>query len=538
MPQADDQFAQALSLARNGRFADALAMLEQHLTRRPGDRRALTARANLHMELGDPAAALASCEQALALDPTDPATWVTRGNAEHRLARHEPAVASYDRALALDPGLAIAHANRARALIDLDRPEAALASADAALALRADYFNAWMHRGVGLLALGRYDEALASFQSCVGLQPNSHEALDNLGVALTAVGRHAEAIAALDLSIQREPARSVARYHRAHARLLVRDFAGGWRDHEARWDVAAFVDRSAGFVTPALRARLSADITAGAMAGARVPLVSEQGVGDQVMFSSILPDLIAQAGAITCVCDRRLIGLMANSFPAVAFRDIRDTGPVDPDAFDRVIAMGSLGGLYRNRLGDFPGTPYVRPREAVVEGWARRLGPRSGALRVGLSWRGGTRTTRMDQRSLPLAALAPLLGLPDCEFVSLQYGDAQAEVAAANAQLNSNIRIFPAEEIDDFEELAGLVLNLDVVASVQTTIVHLAGALGTECLTLVPHRPEWRYTAEGSTMPWYGSVRLFRQPGSGSWDPVIGQVAEALSHRLGRSARS
>ena len=162
----------------------------------------------------------------------------------------------------------------------------------------------------------------------------------------------------------------------------------------------------------------------------------------------------------------------------------------------------------------------------------RRLGPPPRGLRIGLSWKGGTPRTGAERRSLTLDSFAPLLALPGCAFVSLPYGEVEAEVAAANARLGSAIRAFPAAGIDDFEDLAALVQELDVVVSVQTALVHLCGAIGQECLTLVPRNPEWRYTLTGSTMPWYGSVRIFRQPDAGTWEPVVQQVADLLRGRL------
>ncbi len=129
---------------------------------------------------------------------------------------------------------------------------------------------------------------------------------------------------------------------------------------------------------------------------------------------------------------------------------------------------------------------------------------------------------------MDLADLRPILDLAECEFVCLQYGDARAEVAALNERLSRPIRLFPPAEIADFDDLAGLVRNLDAVVSVQNTTVHLAGALGTPCLAMIPHVAEWRYGAVGPTMPWYESVELFRQGANRNWDPVIGDIAERL----------
>jgi hypothetical protein len=230
------------------------------------------------------------------------------------------------------------------------------------------------------------------------------------------------------------------------------------------------------------------------------------------------------AASVVCVCDRRLAGLLSHSFPQVSFFDARDPIPAGL-LFDTVAASGDLGHAFRRRLEDFPGEPYVRPRAEVIDAWAGRLGPKTQGLRIGLSWRGGTKTTNMSGRSIPLEQLSRLLAAPGCEFISLQYGDHAAEIAAAR----TGMRVFPADDIDDFEALAGLIANLDLVISVQTAVVHLAGALGKACYAMVPERPEWRYGAAGETLPWYRSVRIFRQDGTEAWAPVIERVAQAVA---------
>ena len=130
---------------------------------------------------------------------------------------------------------------------------------------------------------------------------------------------------------------------------------------------------------------------------------------------------------------------------------------------------------------------------------------------------------------MALNDLGPLITLEGTEFFSLQYGEAAAQAAAANASLLSPIRTFPPQDIDDFEQLAALVLALDLVVSVQTALIHLCGAIGAPCLVMVPFMAEWRYGARGETMPWYGSVRLYRQKAPDAWGPVIEAVTDAAA---------
>ena len=320
-------------------------------------------------------------------------------------------------------------------------------------------------------------------------------------------------------------------FDRALLRLTLGDFAGGWDDYEARLRKPGFLTASGGPLTPGLVAQLERNLRPEDLRGKRVLVVSEQGIGDVVMFASLFPDILAAGAEVTCVCDPRLVRLFSASFPTIRFLDPA-TGELRRADIDKVVDFGELARLFRPRREAFPARPYLEPRAAVGSRWAEALGPRPPGLRIGLSWRGGT--TAVARRSVRLDQLAPVLALPGCEFVALQYGDVEAEVAAASARLGRPIRVFPKAEIDDFEDLAGLIAALDVVVSVQNSVVHLAGAIGQDCLALLPYNPEWRYMDRSRAMPWYGSVDLYRQAAPGDWAPVVGAVTEALTSRLNR----
>lgn len=440
--------------------------------------------------------------------------------------RAAEAEATYRQALQLAPRDPVVVWNLGVLLTDRERHPEALALADGVLTVQPDHARAQMVRGNPLTGLALYAEAAACYRAATASDPTAYEALTKLGVTHAALGHPDAALEALGRAVALRPDEPIAYFRRAIVRLGQRDFAGGWPDYEARWRVPAFVAQSAGVVPPALVPRLTLNPAIEAVAGRRVLVLGEQGIGDQVMFASMIPDLTADAARVTCICDSRLTRLFQASFPAIETMAARDAR-VEPDAIDTVLAMGSLGPLYRRDVDVFPGAPYLRPRPEVRARWAERLGPRPRGLRVGLSWRGGTASTRAGERSLTLDQLRPLLGMPDCEFVSLQYGDAQAELAG------TAIRAFAPEALNDFEDLAALVSELDVVVSVQTALVHLAGALGQPCLTLVPYNAEWRYTADGPSMPWYRSVRILRQTHPGAWDPVIAEAADWLRQRLG-----
>jgi tetratricopeptide (TPR) repeat protein len=474
--------------------------------------------------------ALQALDEVLRRDARHLPALVSRGSALLALGRLDEAEANWRAALARFPGQEVVLWNLGMLLIERERHAEALALADEALAAAPTHGRALLLRGDALSGLARFEEAVATFQRIPRTGEAAADALTKEALAQAALQRYDAARELLDQAVALRPDDRFAMFRRAIVRLATRDF-GGWDDYEARWRLPFFQARSGGVVTRELVPRLTLAPKLGDLTGQRVLLLGEQGIGDQVMFASMISDLLGVAKAVTCVCDERLVDLFTASFPGVSF-----AGPnkarVALNSIDRFVAMGSLGGQFRPTEAAFPGTPYLAPRAEARDRWAERLGPRSRPLRIGISWRGGLPTTRRSTRSLDWAQLEPILQLPDCEFVSLQYGDVAAELAAAPVP----IRAFAPAEIDDFEELAALTAELDAVVSVQTALVHLCGAIGQDCVTLVPHNPEWRYTAAGSTMPWYQSVRIFRQAEPGSWAPVVAQAADALRARLGASS--
>jgi tetratricopeptide (TPR) repeat protein len=473
-----------------------------------------------------PAEALAMLDTLLKTAPGHLPSRVSRGSALLALDRHDEAEANWRDALKAHQHHEVLVWNLGSLLMERDRPDDAMALADTVLQHRPTQARALLLRADVLARRGRFEEALETYRLIPRADGIAAELLTKQALALAALQRHDEALALLDEAIALRPDDRVAPLRRAIVRLGRRDF-GGWADYEARWRMPGFVESSGPPMTHQIAAQLMLGPTREQLAGQRVLLLGEQGIGDQVMFASLVPELKDAAASVTCVCDPRLVSLFTASFPGIGFARPRDAR-ISASEIDKIVAMGSLGGTFRPTEAAFPGVPYLAPRAEVRARWAKRLGPRSRPLRVGLSWRGGAPTTRRSLRSLGWAELAPILDLPDCEFVSLQYGDVNAELATAPVP----IRVFPASEIEDFEELAGLVAELDIVVSVQTALVHLCGAIGQTCLTLIPHNPEWRYGASGSTMPWYRSVRLFRQANPGEWGPVVAQAADALRARL------
>jgi len=264
-----------------------------------------------------------------------------------------------------------------------------------------------------------------------------------------------------------------------------------------------------------------------ALEGRTILVHAEQGVGDEIMFASCLPDLIDRANRVIIECSDRLERLFRRSFPQAIVHGGRKEDPADWVArFAPIhcqVPIGSLPRWFRpDRAGFDRAGGYLRADPEAARDFRGRMGAGHKPV-IGLSWRGGTPKTRAHLRSIPLELLAPLLE-QGAVFVSLQHGVEASE-------LRGPAGIIRAVEgaTDDLDRLAAIISVLDLVVSVDNTNVHLAGALGRPVWALLAASPEWRYGLSGESMPWYPSAKLFRQGDDRSWEPVIRKVMVAFA---------
>ena len=414
------------------------------------------------------------------------------GLVARRRRDYDRAVAYFEKTLELSPDHAYAHSNLGYTLCnDLGEHERGAAHIEAALRLRpqdpdirCNYSMVLVHRGLLDAALALCDELLAT-------QPDLHE----------------------------------ARLNRALAALKLGRFAEGWPDYEAR-KRAHGNTVSGDFGFPEWRGE--------PLAGKSILVYGEQGLGDQIMFASCLPDLLQRAGRCAVECPPQLEKLFRRSFPeaTVGAGDPtrRDSGWIRRlGAMDYQVAIGSLPLHFRSDRSRFPPhAGYLHADSQRRAYWRQRLDALGAGHKIGISWRGGAASTRGGLRSIALEEWLPLLSLPACHFVSLQYGDNDGESGAFAHEHGVHIHHW-RHAIDDYDETAALVSALDLVISVQTAIAHLSGALGKLAWVLVPTVAEWRYLQSGDAMPWYPAVRLLRQGQSGNWQPVIERAGSDLA---------
>lgn len=410
------------------------------------------------------------------------------------------------------------------------QPDEAVASYRRALEWDGDHVAALVNLGSCLRDQGRPEEALVVLEHAQRLAPHHVDAMFNKALALIDTAESEPAFELLERTLELDPDFAEAHTHLGFLLLRRGDFAAGWREYAWRVRTPDWSDQ----------ARYPYREWQGEpLSGKSILVRAEQGLGDQIMFASCLPQVVSRARRTIIESDPRLAKLFARSFPAAAVYRHRSRG--DPDwlqeqAPDFQVYCGDLPRVLRNRNEDFPRHDgYLEPDPALMAAWRARLAELGPGINIGISWRGGTPRTRQTARSLALDALLPVLSLPGVNFVSLQYGQCSDEIASLRTRHGVRLHEWP-QAIADMDELAALIGSLNLVITVCTTVAHLSGALAQAAWVMVPVVAEWRYLEHGATLPWYPALRLFRQQRRNEWSDVIAAVRVELQQRFSPSS--
>jgi tetratricopeptide (TPR) repeat protein len=515
-PRADVYNNRGVALERLGRLEEAFESFSQAVVCRSDYAAAFFNRGGVLCALGRWSEALADYDQAVALLPDHSATyWNNRGLALGELNRWAEAADSFIKARSLDPAYADAEAALSVAQRRLGQLDAALSSADQALRIQPDHPEALTSRGLALAALGRFEAALESHERALALRPAYLEALNNAGVSLDALDRTDEALARFDAALALDAGFAEAEFNSALALLRVGRWPEGWRRHEARWRRKG----EPGPTYPDATLWLGGD----ALTGQTILLHAEQGLGDTLQFCRYTSAVKALGAHVILEVQPPLKTLLAGLAGADQVIGIGE--PLAP--FDRHTPLLSLP-LAFGRATDRPEPPYLTADPSRVNVWRGRLPPPTGP-RIGLVWAGNAAHGNDHNRSLPVKALAPLFAAArttGAQLISLQKEAATADLAWLE-QMPEILRV--EDQLTDFADTAALISICDLVISVDTSVAHLAGALGRPLWLLLPKPCDWRWMSNREDTPWYPSARLFRQATPGGWAEVLDRAAEALA---------
>lgn len=386
--------------------------------------------------------------------------------------------------------------------------------------LQPEFPNARYNLGVALGDAEQYPEALDHLQHVVTAEPERAEAYNSLGYLFSRQRQSQEAIRHYEQAIALQPQYAQAHFNLGMTLLQIGDYARGLAEYEWRWQTGQF--------TPFQCPHPKWD-------GSPVPdktllLHTEQGAGDAIQFARYLPLVAERCKRLILVCRDDLVPLFA-TIPGIA--QIRGPGQIGVHEFDTHAALLSLPLLFGSTLDTLPSTfPYLdvqalrrRKNASASSSLSLSSSSSSSVFKVGIAW-GGSPTHRNDKhRSCRLQEFLPVLRTPEVEFYSLQKGDRSQELA----ELPADVTVHDLDaRLNDFGDTALIVDQLDLIISVDTSIVHLAGALGKPVWTLLSWVPDWRWLLEGATTPWYPTMRLFRQTQMDDWAGVMQQVAEEL----------
>ena len=558
--RADPRCPQAFHLLglleqQAGHYHESVRLIREALALNPDDVDALNSLADTYLGQGQIPLAGACLERVAELCPQSAEAHHRVGKIQERLGNWEAAAVAYQRALGLQPDSPDLYGSLARLQCKKGAFHEAIASCRHALALDPSRHEIYTQLGNALTDLGRYAPAVEALRHALALKPDSAPAVFGLGYFFERKGDLASAAQSYQTALRLDPSLEAALLHGGIISILqgelelaagcfqrvldlspdsaeARSFLGlihltqghfsvGWKEYEARRGTQQFLRDRRTFVQPPWQGA--------PLAGEKILLYAEQGLGDTLQFVRYVPLVAARGAKVILEVPSRLRRLLAATPGAEA---VIAAGEALPE-FDRQCPLLSLPLAFGTDLSSIPAAvPYIRPDPSEAEAWSRRMPANS--LRVGLAWGGSPLHPYDARRSVPLAQLAPLTRLEGTTFYSLQLGDPAGQIGP----LGTSVRLVDfKDEQKDFADTAAIVANLDLVIAIDTSVAHLAGAMAKPVWVMLNNSADWRWMLQRADSPWYPTARLFRQETPGAWDPVLREVTSALAEWLRANAQ-
>lgn len=447
--------------------------------------------------------------ETLKIDPNHFEAACNLGNAYLELNQIEEALASYDLAISIKPHYAEAYSNRGNALRKIDRLEEALISYDSAIAIEPNFAQAYLNRGVTMQAINRYEEAIDCYDKAISIRADYAEAITNRGTALAALNRIQESIESYDQAIEAKPEYADAYWNKSLALLISGNFEQGWELYEYRWDGNKVAPQKRKFSQPLWLGDVS-------IVGKRILLHAEQGLGDTIQFCRYLKLLKGQAGRVILEVQHPLVTLF-ESFDGID--EVIQRGNPLP-SFDYHCPLLSLPYAFKTTIKNISSqsTPYINADHVKREQWNQKLGKKK-MPRVGIVWRGNINHKNDKNRSINLNIIVNYLP-PGFEYISLQKEINEGERQTMRASSIKNV----GENLIDFADTASICDLMDLIISVDTSVVHLAAALGKKTWLMLPFAPDWRWMLDRSDSPWYPTIKIYRQGADFCYESVLRRI--------------
>jgi tetratricopeptide (TPR) repeat protein len=512
MRSTADKLKSAVALQQNGHLQQAGLLYLEVLEVEPENFDANHLLGVVASQTGDLQAAYDLIEHALAIDPGAALAHFNFGVVLQALKRPEEAVHSYQEAFRLAPSLARALAHLGGALQNMGRFEESIGYCERALEIDPHDFSALNNLGYALISLKRHEEGLLCIESALAVQPDSVVTLFNQGNALQYLNRLDQALASYRRALELDPNNADVNFSEGVCRLLLGDFVRGWPKYQWRWKKEGQTRQSFG------QAQWTGEQ---AIAGKTLLLYAEQGYGDTICFARYARVLKDMGAKVILRVPPALTLLLAGLDGA---DQVSEDGQPLP-AFDYQCSLMDVPGVVGTTLATIPSpAPYLACAPERAAAWAPRLRTHAGP-RVGLVWAGNPKHENDKLRSVSLIDFIGLVS-ERCQFVSLQKNLSPLERIIL--QRHPEVQLY-GDDMNDFADTAALIANLDLVITVDTSVAHLAGAMGKPVWILLPFAPDWRWMLEREYSPWYLSALLFRQPSIGDWRTVLAKVSTRLA---------
>ena len=414
------------------------------------------------------------------------------------------------RAIKFNPKAAHYHYNLGTVYQQENNLSQAIKSYKKSIKLKPDYPSALENLGVCLQDKGSYIEATNSYRAALKLNPNSETALLNLGTIKKNLGEVTDAIKYFDRVLAISPLLPEALCKKSHSLLAQGDFKNGWYAYQWSYATQEFI------ATNPVRSIPFPKWGGGSLNKKTILVVADQGIGDEIMFSSCLTDLVQDAQRVIVECSERLLPLFKRNFSEITFiarpENLEFQWSASLGDINFFIKLSELPIFYRNKLDDFPKTPSklsINPEKASQ--WRSQLNALPESINIGISWRGGSSDRTRTLRSIPLQQWGNLLKKQPVNFINLQYGNHSEEIELFNR--SSDIKLHTLDGFDaayDIDSAAALISELDLVISIDNSTIHIAGSIGVPTWVILPFQPDWRWMLNRNDTVWYESLILFR----------------------------
>ncbi len=519
----DFHFNLALASLETGASEHAIAALNQATSLRPSYTEAWNTLGTIYMARLKWKEARQALEKATVSNPSYGEAWVNLCGVYQELGLHHQAIEAGSKGIEYCPEQPHSYYNLARAMDGDEQWDEAISYYQECVALDPTFISGFVNYSRCLTKTHQVTAALEIAQSAVSLDPYNAEANNNLALAIFNVGNYSQALLYHHKTISLES--NNVEYHSNLARtlLMLEDFSSGWHEYEY------------GLLT-GYRGPLNASPVpmweGQPLAGRKIHVIGEQGIGEQIMFATLLNDLLNDGATVVYECEKRLAPIFARSMENItvaALSDPPDPAVIAPD-IDYRIAIGSLGRFYRHSVDDFqPTNSFLKPDPVLTARYKRTYDGLGKGLKVGISWKSAS-PHHAAIKNIPIELWEPILKHPNCHFISLQYGDVADDCAWVRDRLGVDIFVDPdVSALNSLEQSMAQTCAMDLVLSISNATIHLAAACGVESWMMLGKVPLWHWFSERDDTLWYDTVKVFRQKEAGQWDDVIDMITRSLA---------